>query len=344
MIKMNRTIFAILLSTICLINCSEEVEENSEDLLNDYAYADSLEAQLGVSEEIIEEMIHSIPSPIEMTSLILESGAEFDQEILNDPDNISRYESSHAKAINLGVYGTELGYLNIYEKTTLSIDYMSAVRNLSKSLKVDQFFDFQTLKRLASSSKNIDSLINITTQGFTRMDAYLREQNRTKASVMIVTGTFVEGLYIATQIQNKSNNAQITERIGEQKVSLNNLILMLNVYKKDPEVAKMLPDFESLKELYNEVEIITTYGEPITKEVDGMLVIEDNSTSEVKMSNELLDQIISKIKELIEEFGSNTEKVFQMMLDTQFSLFELAEAITRREIEIDPIAYVKREG
>lgn len=60
--------------------------------------------------------------------------------------------------------------------------------------------------------------------------------------------------------------------------------------------------------------------------------------------NKLKGEDQSKIRELIEEFGSNTEKVFQIMLDAQFSLFELAEAITRREIEIDPIAYVKREG
>lgn len=297
--KQMKKITFLTLAVLTLFSCGNDAETGDEqDLLNDFAFADSLQKQVVISEEIIDEMIHSIPSPIEMTSLILSSGAKFDEHLLNNPDNVEKYVSAHSKALNLGVYGAELGYLNIYEKTMTSVDYISAVRSLAKDLKVDHFFDFQTLKRLASSSDNIDSLINITTQGFSKMDAYLREQNRTKASVLIVTGTFVEGLHIATQIVSKTSNPKITERIGEQKMSLNNLILMLNVYKNDPDIAKLISDFTELKVLYDSVEIITVYGEPITKEVDGMLVIEDQSTSEVKMSKEILEKIIIKTKEL----------------------------------------------
>ncbi len=297
--KQMKKITFLTLAVITLFSCGNDAETGDEqDLLNDFAFADSLQKQVVISEEIIDEMIHSIPSPIEMTSLILSSGAKFDEHLLNNPDNVEKYVSAHSKALNLGVYGAELGYLNIYEKTMTSVDYISAVRSLAKDLKVDHFFDFQTLKRLASSSDNIDSLINITTQGFSKMDAYLREQNRTKASVLIVTGTFIEGLHIATQIVSKTSNPKITERIGEQKMSLNNLILMLNVYKNDPDIAKLISDFTELKVLYDSVEIITVYGEPITKEVDGMLVIEDQSTSEVKMSKDILEKIIIKTKEL----------------------------------------------
>tara|TARA_B100000809_G_scaffold264708_1_gene321272 strand:+ start:807 stop:1721 length:915 start_codon:yes stop_codon:yes gene_type:complete len=291
--------FSVFLLLFLLFSCGSDTEDSEiNDLLADFEYADSLQKQVVVSEEIINEMIHSIPPPIEMTSLIISSGAIFDQQLLNDPGKINNYESALLKAINLGIYGTELGYLNIYKKTMLSIDYISAVRTLSKDLKVDQFFDFHTLKRLAASSDNVDSLINISTQGFSRMDAYLREQNRTKTSVMIVTGTFVESLFLATQITYKTPNDQLIERIGEQKISLNNMILMLEVYKKDSELNKLISYFKDLKIIYDEVEIITTYGDPITKEVNGMLVIEDQSTSEVKMNDETLLKIIEKIKEL----------------------------------------------
>lgn len=275
-----------------------ESTSQEEDLLNDFAFADSVQNQVTISEEIINEMIHSIPSPIEMTSLIQSTGADFNQALLNKTDNLDKYATAHQKAINLGIYGAELGYLNIYEKTMLSVDYISAVRTLARDLKVEQFFDFQTLKRLANSNKNIDSLINITTQSFSKMDAFLREQNRTKASVLIVTGTFIEGLYIATQIVGQKANPELVERVGEQKMSIDNLLLMLNVYKTDPEMEVLGSQIAELKKLYDEVKIITTYGEPTSKEVDGMLVIEDNSTSEVVMSKELLAQITEKIKEI----------------------------------------------
>ena len=283
---------------IFFISCGDSDHSDSQDLLTDFEFADSLTSQVIISEKIIDDMIHSIPSPIEMTSLILESGAEFDDKILIDPDRVDNYATAHSKAIALGMFGTELGYLNIYGKTMISVEYLTAVRSLARDLRVEQFFDFHTLKRLADESDNMDSLINVTTQGFSRMDAYLREQKRTKASVMIVAGTFIEGLFIATQIRAKTVNDQLTERIGEQKMSLNNMIVMFEVYKSDPEVEKLVVDFNELKTLYDQVQIITTYGEPITKEVDGMLVIEDQSTSEVKMAEELLTQIIVKTKEL----------------------------------------------
>lgn len=295
---MKKIIYVLSVSLVAtFFSCSENGEEPA-DLLNDYAFADSLQNQVTISEEIINELIHSIPSPIEMTSLIQSSGAEFDAQILNNTANIDNYETAHQKAVNLGIYGADLGYLNIYEKTMLSVDYISSVRSLAKDLKVEQFFDFQTLKRLASSSKNIDSLINITTQGFSKMDAYLREQNRTKASVLIVTGTFIEGLFIATQISEKSKNPELVERIGEQKMSIDNLLLMLDVYKNDPDVADLANEIRELKSLYDEVKIIITYGEPVSKEVNGMLVIEDNSTSEIVMSDELLISITEKIKNI----------------------------------------------
>ena len=296
--KSIKNIIPLLFLSVMIIACGGDEVDDGMDMLSDFEYADSLQAQVVVSEEIIEEMIHSIPSPVEMTTLIISSGAKFNKSILNDIDHLDNYDSPYAKAINLGVYGTDLGYLNIYEKSLLSIDYMAAVRGLSRDLKVDQFFDFQTLKRLAASSDNIDSLISITTHGFIEMDVYLREQNRTKASVLIVTGTFVEGLFIATQITKDSPNDLIAERVGEQKMSLNNLIVMLEVYKTDPEIEKLIVEFKGLKEIYDDVEIITVYGEPITKEVDGMLVIEDQSTSEVKMSEEVLINIIKKVEEL----------------------------------------------
>ena len=295
---MKKIIYVLSVSLVAtFFSCGGNGEEPA-DLLNDFAFADSLQNQVTISEEIINELIHSIPSPIEMTSLIQSSGAEFDAQILNNTDNLDSYETAHQKAVNLGIYGADLGYLNIYEKTMLSVDYISSVRSLAKDLKVEQFFDFQTLKRLASSSKNIDSLINITTQGFSKMDAYLREQNRTKASVLIVTGTFIEGLFIATQISDKTKKPELVERIGEQKMSIDNLLLMLDVYKNDSDVGDLANEIRGLKVLYDEVKIIITYGEPVSKEVNGMLVIEDNSTSEIVMSDELLNSITNKIKDI----------------------------------------------
>ena len=60
----------------------------------------------------------SIPSPFETANLLKESGAGFDANIINSPDNASNYTSDFYKALNLGVYGADLGYITIYNNNS----------------------------------------------------------------------------------------------------------------------------------------------------------------------------------------------------------------------------------
>ncbi|MCC7051452.1 MAG: hypothetical protein IT239_06730, partial [Bacteroidia bacterium] len=84
---------------------------------------------VNISTEVIHEIINSIPPPVEITSLIKESGVPFQAEILNATDNTSKYTINYYKALNLGVYGADLGYINLYEKTYQSLKYLDAVRS-----------------------------------------------------------------------------------------------------------------------------------------------------------------------------------------------------------------------
>ena len=279
-----------------LFSCGDSVKEQNDDLLSDYTYAESLEADLAVPELMIAGLVQSIPSPVEMSSLIKATGVEFNASLLNNPAHIDKYESAHSKAINLGAFGTDLGYLNIYDKALQSVDHLTAVRSLAKDLKIDQFFDFEMMKRLASTNGNVDSLLNITNQSFDRMESFLRGQKRTKASVMIVTGMFIEGLYLSSQIASTTLDPRLMERVGEQKISLEYLSKMLEIYKADPNITVLATQFSELKTLYDQVEIIITESdEPEMIEVDGVLQIIDSTTSEVIMDDDLFHEIVLQV-------------------------------------------------
>ena len=78
--------------------------------------------------------------------------------MLNQPDHVGDYNSIYTKAINLGVYGTDMGYINLHEKTADVFGYLKAIKGLADDLKVGHFFDLTTLKRLTDNSSNMDSL------------------------------------------------------------------------------------------------------------------------------------------------------------------------------------------
>ena len=145
--------------------------QESLDTLSAVTVADTSEKTTG-------DVISSLPSPLEISSMIKESGADFSSSMLNPVNNTSKYTTYHMKAINLGVFGADLGYINIYNQNKSALEYIRSVKNLADELRVGQFFDFTTLARLAKNAENIDSLLYLTTSGFEKMDEFLKEKNR----------------------------------------------------------------------------------------------------------------------------------------------------------------------
>lgn len=289
-------LFLILLASSLTFSCSNNTSDDSED----FTQIDSVIApeSVEVAKESMAELIDNVSSPIEIASLLLDENIPFNKEYISSTDNIDNIVGDFHCAVNLGILGTDLGYLNLYEKTSSVMSTVSAINDLSNNLKVGQFFDFELLKRLATNSNNLDSLIYTSISSFNNMDDYLRENNRTNISALIVTGVWIESTYLATQVYTDKSNPKIAERIGEQKLILNNLILILENYKSDPQFAKLLNDFMALKELYDDVSIVTTDAEPESKIVNGMLVIVQNDSSTVNITDEQIAKITAEVQKL----------------------------------------------
>jgi hypothetical protein len=233
-----------------------------------------------------------------MAALIKEIGVPFSTKYLATTDYVDRYNTSFKMAYNLGVFGADLGYLNIYDKSNQVIDFLTAINKLADGIKVGQFFDFETLKRLATSRESIDSLMYISVNSFNNMDSYLRDNNRGHLSALMIAGTWVEGMYLVTQVASEKSNPELSERIGEQKINLNNIMLILDNYKEHEQVMKVFESLNGLKEEFDKVEITYVIGEPETVEQGGMIMIVQNEKSVVNISDEQLNKIISKTKQI----------------------------------------------
>ncbi len=255
-----------------------------------------------ISKEVIADIIQQVPSPLEISYLLKDAGTQYDFDILNSPHKSSIYNSNFAKAINLGIYGTDLGYANIYEENQDAILYLNSIKGLSSDLSIGQFFDFTTISRLATNSKNLDSLLLITTQNFNKINDYLQENKRSNLSVLILTGGWLEALHITCQVVDKNpDNEKLIEKIGEQKIILDNIKLMLAFYTQDPNIADFHKSILELESAFEQIEIIYTYAEPTMKEVNGILVVKDNSTTTINISKEDVEAITQQVKNIREK-------------------------------------------
>ncbi|MFW5821487.1 MAG: hypothetical protein ACOCWA_09360 [Bacteroidota bacterium] len=285
------------LTSIFLFGCKNN--ENTDNNNIDALISENMDQEeLSISEESMHEIIQSLPSPLEISTLIKASGSRFNEDLLNPAKNADMYSLDTEKAMAMGIYAGDLGYINIYEKGHVAISYLGTIKKIADDLKVGHFFDFETIKRIASNSKKLDSLLYISTMSFEKMDRYLRDQKRSKLSVLIVTGTWIESLYLATSVVEDKPSEELIERIAEQKMILDQIMLILSAYENDDYFAALLNDMHELKSEYNQVTITYHYEEPETHEVNGRLVIVDNSYTEVSIEDEQLKRIAEVINRI----------------------------------------------
>lgn len=286
-----------LLFLALLISCVESADENSEA-----QQPAKPVKELSMSGDAIVSVMRSIPSPLELTALVKASGSAYNSASLNNTDYTGNYTTPSAKAINLGIYGADLGYINLYEKTAASIQYLSSVRSLASDLQLGQFFDFETLKRLSKNSDKMDSIIFISTNSFEKMNEFLSKQKRTNISVLMLLGGWIESLHLTCAVASETKNKEIIDKVGEQKVTMDQLVILIQLFKDDPAWTDITKEFGELKSQYDKVKITYEYKEPVMKEVNGQLVFEDNSSSKIEITPDQFDAIAGSVTKIRNSF------------------------------------------
>jgi hypothetical protein len=145
---------------------------------------------------------------------------------------------------------------------------------------------------MAANSNNFDSLLLFTTQNFNQINNYLQQNKRSNLSVLILAGGWLEALHVTCQVADKNpDNKKLIEKIGEQKIILDNIKQMLGYFTNDPNIADFHKSILNLEKAFAQIEIVYTYAEPTMEEVNGILVFKDNSSTTVNISKEHVDAI-----------------------------------------------------
>lgn len=283
---------------IASCNSKEESSNKKEELVIDKDV--SVQVPL-IDEGEMENIIKNLTNPIEMAALVKSVGTPFSLGYLTKPEKFEDLTLDFDKSLSLGFLSADLGYLNIYERTSSIVTYITVIKRLADDLMIGQFFDFQTLKRLATNNEDLDRLMYESVASFNQMDDHLREHGRSNLSSLIVAGVWLEGLYLGTQVYKESKNEEIGERIGEQKIVLNDLLLILKNYKADKNFQWLIKYFEKIKKEFAGVQITYRVGEPVAIEEDGKLIIKQQEESIVDITEEQLTNIVKVVEEIRNE-------------------------------------------
>jgi len=278
---------AVVAAASLMVSCGPDENGNNGD---DTTKIDS-NANINVK---VRGKIFSIPSPIQTAVLIKKTGVPFDKTILNPSDNSTNYSTKYQMALNLGVYGCDLGYLTMYEQNGDAMQYFIATQKLAEMLDVSDAFDKSLISRFQANIGKKDSMLALVSSAYRASDQFLQNNDRNDISALIIAGGWIEALHFACQ--TAKGNQDIINRIAEQKTTLTSLVGLMETYAGQEEYAELISQLKSLQADYEGIEYKYVYEKPETDE--GKKTTTITSRTEVKITPEQLKAITDKIANL----------------------------------------------
>jgi len=244
-----------------------------------------------------KKVFYTVPSPYETALIFERSGVGYNIGVLNPIDNVNNYSTNVKQALNFGVYGADLSYANIFDQSQQCMFYMNCAKKLADGLGITSAFDAETMERIEANMNNRDSLMNIINDSYWIADGYLKENQQDFLSALIISGGWIEGLYLGTVTLDKDNpSEELMKSIADQKYSLDNLIGLMDLYEHE-EVKNIK---EKLIQLRTSFDKITEETSETTVSNEGdMATIGGGST--LTYSKETILEIAANIKTIRDE-------------------------------------------
>jgi len=270
-------------------------------------------AQKTEKTDVLNKMIQSFPSPVEVSSIIKKAGLKYNDKLLNPADNKSKYKDDYTKALNLGIYSTDLGYINIYQNNQNAFSYLGAVKTMADGLNLGKHMDLGAITTLAFEN-NLNALLAETSGTFEKMNNDLWEQKKAELSALILTGGWLETLYLTCAVARQKPNAakqfqikELNEQIAQQKIILDRLLTVLDKYKKGKQMKKLVSDLKDLRKLFvnfklkGGAQVKTQYKAQRMGKLNILVYSSQKQKTELKIDPKDLEKIYAKSKDIREK-------------------------------------------
>lgn len=238
--------------------CNSDTTINKDAVLNS---ADSA-ALVGIPSNSVpvgkfDMVISDIPFPFEILDNLYTQKVPFDKKAMNEISNVTKYNQYTSKALNLGIYGADLAYSVTYEEFQQMGAYVKNTKRLAEELNIPFAFDQSMMDKYSKYKDNKDSLTRIVYESYNQVDKALKNDERVGMAALVVTGSWLEGLYLSTEtfqdVPKTSENKSLYKVIGDQRQSLVIVIKLLDEYKKDAFISGIITDLKDITSDYKTI-------------------------------------------------------------------------------------------
>ncbi|MEX2596172.1 MAG: hypothetical protein WEC59_04515 [Salibacteraceae bacterium] len=273
---MKRTLALLLCGSMALLqSCGGEDNPKSTNSVAKSNQLDTSKLKEQIGEEMYERtrsMFYSMPSPIELQSMIESAGGYFRDDLVHDPQLASQYQTTGSQAMALGVYGTNLSYSAVFEQQQEALLFMAAAQRVAKKMGINDPFSGAIIERANTNISNKDSMLLIVSEIYWEMNSQLQEENRNQLGLLVLASGWIEGIYLGSQILDIENpEKNMADVLVEQRIVATQLNEMFTDYRSDALIASSEVIFRPLIDLYM---TLKTNDEPSTlTEKNGKTII-----------------------------------------------------------------------
>lgn len=283
--------------SLSVVSCNQGPKTAGEGS-GEFEASGALDAETQEQLNTAKRIFYSLPSPLETAMLIKNAGAAYNEELLNPTSNTSRYITSKGKALNLGIYSTDLSYASLFDQTQATLDYIGAAKEMADGLNIMDAIDEETISTLEENINNREMIIDIISETLMNSSSFLKENGLEATASVVLVGGWVEGLYIATNLvgDSKLKDNKLVERIVDQKLSLDIIINLLMQTSEDDDAMAVLEDVKSLKVIFDKITI--NQGEVTAVEDTETNVTTLKSESSIRISKDVFQELKDKVAEI----------------------------------------------
>jgi hypothetical protein len=248
----------------------------------------------------LREIYYGLMTPVEVCNIFEKLNLSYDDNLVNPAENANLYMSSYKAAMNMGVYGVDIGYMKIFGMNRMMISYYSTLRTLSERINVPPDILVDDIRRLDRSMGNADTITNLMTETYGSIDESLRKEGNESTLGLMMMGGWIESMYIATHVAYDPAHPDplIVEKIAEQKYSLLTLLVYMKNYYDDPMVVFYTKKLKYLDRYFNSFNIYYQKGD-VT--IDTQKQIIRSTGSEMTVTIETINKIRDYIGKLRKE-------------------------------------------
>lgn len=237
-------VFSILLFASCGSN--QKKEEASTEVFDIDSYIKAAEA--------IDPNMNRVDQIFKILDLV---DAEYYDILTNDPYSAHSYKFSYPiAAANLGIYMTDIIYHLYGEAREIMFLTFSAAQELARHIGIESEFASWTFESLEGTIVKRDTITMLFNNLLLESEKYSSDKEMVFVHTAFLTGSFVEKVYITSNLLKQKMNAQ---EISQEEEGNIRELLVIYLNQLEPATGILYDAFEKQKDQLEGLVVLTTF-------------------------------------------------------------------------------------